>query len=62
MQTIFKIVTKHYKKEKGVLSLWGKTENYVYHQNEKEIYIFNTEGILIQDVEVAESIATLRLR
>lgn len=34
---------EHYQKTKGILKIWGKIDNYIYHANNKK-YIINKDG------------------
>jgi len=56
------IIKFHHKETQGNVGIWGKTVNYVYHHIENEVFVFNTDGEIIEDVEVNESRATLKLK
>ena len=54
-------IIKHYYVSKGDLGIWGKVVNYVFHHNKNQ-YIFDTEGNRLFNMNISESIATLKLK
>jgi hypothetical protein len=54
-------VIKHYSVSKGDVGIWGKAINYIFHYN-KNKYIFDTEGNRLFNINVSESMATLKLK
>ena len=55
------LIQNHYHELKGELALWGKIYNYVYHHTDGQIFVFNTEGNIIQNAEPNETKAELRI-
>jgi len=63
LEIVSKVVQEHYVYTKGILPVWGKIENYVYHHIDDKSYIFDTNGVIIdKDVEIAESRAILTIK
>ncbi len=62
LEMVSKVIQEHYIDTKGVLTIWGKIENYVYHHIDDKSYIFDTNGVIINDdAEITESRAILTL-
>jgi hypothetical protein len=62
LEVVSKIVRQHYIENNGVLNIWGKIKNYVFHSANKT-YIFDTDGNLVEsDDDISESKATLTLK
>ena len=60
LSKVSKIIEKHYKKSGGELKIWGKIHSYNFHDIDGLVYVFDTDGKLIQqDADVDESRATL---
>ena len=56
------LVVNHYIKNGGELAIWGKIHFYNFHDIDGAIYVFDTEGNLIEkDAEVSESRAILSI-
>jgi hypothetical protein len=55
------LIQNHYHELKGELALWGEIHNYVYHHIDGQIFVFNTEGNIIQNAEPNETKAELRI-
>ncbi|WOE71046.1 hypothetical protein RZR97_05575 [Hydrogenimonas thermophila] len=60
-QMISQMVVKHYNKTNGILPLWGKIVNYVYHHCDSKAYIFDPNGKRIEDAEVRENLAIVTI-
>jgi len=54
-------VIEHYSVSKGNIGILGKVLNYVFNHN-KIKYIFDTEGNRLFNINVSESMATLKLK
>jgi hypothetical protein len=61
-EIISKIVRRHFKITKGKLVVWGDIQSYQYHHKDGEIYVFDTNGNLVQDKPSFENEAVLQLR
>ena len=62
LSQVAKLVAKHYKKSGGEITVWGKIHAYNFHDIDGAIYIYDTEGNLIEkDADVSESRATLSI-
>ena len=60
LSKVSKIIKKHYEKSGGELKIWGKIHSYNFHDIDGLVYVFDTDGKLIQkDAHVDESRATL---
>ena len=56
------IVKNHYLESEGKIPLWGKIYNYVYHNSDSKKFVFNTNGVLLQNhSEISESRAVLKI-
>ena len=63
LKSISKMVRKHYLANEGKLLIWGKIDNYVYHHFDGKKYVFNHDGLLLEDTtEIFESRAILSLK
>lgn len=60
-QMISQMVVKHYNRTNGILPLWGKIVNYVYHHCDGKAYIFDPNGRRIENAEVRESLAIVTI-
>jgi len=54
-------IENHFSTTKGDIGIWGKAVNYVFHHNVNK-YIFDTEGNRIYNIDVSETMATLKLK
>ena len=62
LEYIGDMISTHYVQSGGILSLWGKIYNYVYHHTDGGRYIFDTDGRLNEDTEeIIESKAELKI-
>ncbi len=58
---ISEIVKNHYKETSGSIGIWGNIVSYLYHYKDNTRYIFNTDGILMENEDVFESKAILTI-
>ncbi|MEA2091327.1 MAG: hypothetical protein U9O83_03050 [Campylobacterota bacterium] len=56
------IVKAHYEQTQGVVGIWGKIVNYVYHHSDNKSYKFDIDAKEIENITVKESHATLTLK
>jgi len=56
-----KIVKKHYQETQGVIEMWGKIDNYIYHTNNKKFIINKNGEIENNTTEIFESKATISI-
>jgi len=62
LDMVSNIVKTHYKKTEGTLPLWGDIANYVYHNSDGSVYVFDTLGKPIKEINVIENRAFLKLK
>lgn len=61
LNIVSNFIANHYSKTKGDIGIWGKAVNYVFHHNGNK-YIFDTEGNSVYNIDVSETMATLKLK
>jgi len=61
LKIVGQFIKKHYIKSNGDLGIWGKIVNYAYHHKDSKSYVFDTNGVLLENVEVLQSRASLSL-
>lgn len=62
LEMVSDVVRHHYEESSGELPLWGKIRRYVYHHRDGRVFVFDTEGRLVPEVQkVEESRAQLSL-
>lgn len=61
LKSVSDFIVEHYLISKGDIGIWGKALNYVFHHNGNK-YIFDTKGNRVYNVDISETIATLKLK
>ena len=61
-ELVSKIVKKHYKENEGKLPIWGNIDNYFYHHKDGKVYTFDKNGLMVENDNIIESIATLSIK
>ncbi len=56
------IIQEHFSITKGKIGIWGNIVNYVYHHSDGKTYVFDTNGQQIEEINVVEGRAVLRLK
>lgn len=61
LKIVGQFIKDHYIESNGDLGIWGKIVNYAYHHKDSKSYVFDTNGELLENVEVLQSRASLSL-